>query len=246
MTVTLAFCRQGQQKLESELAKKPEAVIVPTEFIQREFVERFPQYDGKTHAIHHGCDHIQNLSHREETVALGNYFLYVGRLERRKNVTSLIAAFDLFCEEGGEAELIIVGSDGFAAHEAKERVEQSAFKERISMRGYVGSQELESLYAKALAFVYPSHYEGFGIPIIEAMKMGVPVLTSNFGAMKEVGGEGALLVDPSDRIAFSEALHRLSRESEEKEKLKARGLQRATELTWKNSAEKTFELYRSL
>lgn len=241
------FCRLGQEKIEKEIEKNPEAIIVPTEFVKEELVTRFPSLVEKTFAIHHGCDHLPSQDREQDEGEVGSkYFLYVGRLEKRKNVSGLIEAFNLFCEKKEDVNLIIVGSEGFGAKEIKEKAQSSVCRQRIIFKGYVDNERLKTLYQNAMAFVYPSLYEGFGIPLIEAMRMSIPVLTSSFGAMKEVGGEGALLVDTLDGPSFAHALLNLATSEELRQQLICRGYNRSLEFTWEQTAEQTLAVYNTI
>lgn len=111
------------------------------------------------------------------------------------------------------------------------------------MLGYVDDADLPALYNAATAFVYPSFYEGFGLPILEAMACGTPVITSSISSLPEVAGDAALLVDPTDTKALAFALQRLVKDSSLREDLSRRGLQRSGLFTWRQSAEKTLTVY---
>jgi glycosyltransferase involved in cell wall biosynthesis len=133
--------------------------------------------------------------------------------------------------------------DGFGAAEELRAVDQSPARDRIDVLGYVTSAELDSLYSRARMFAFPSLDEGFGMPILEAMAHGVPVLTSNCSAMPEVAGDAALLVDP---LNIGDALLRLAEDQSLRDDLIRRGLERVRQFTWESAIEKTWAVYEEL
>ena len=125
-----------------------------------------------------------------------NVILNVGAIQKRKNIARLVAAFETVAPEW---RLVLAGSDGYGAEEIRARIAASPARERIAVLGYVTPEELAGWYARASVFAFPSLDEGFGMPVLEAMAAGVPVVTSNRSALPEVAGDAALLVDPEER-----------------------------------------------
>ena len=168
------------------------------------------------------------------------YFLYVGTIQPRKNLARLI---DAFAGSGaGGARLVIAGKRGWLAEGIERRAAELDVSGRVRLAGYVPDDDLPALMAGALAFVFPSLYEGFGMPVLEAMACGAPVLTSCTSSLPEVAGDAALLVDPEDSRALAAALGRLASEPELRADLRRRGLARAARFTWDRCAEETLRV----
>jgi glycosyltransferase involved in cell wall biosynthesis len=170
--------------------------------------------------------------------------LFVGAIQKRKNIARLVKAFERLPDPW---KLVLAGStDGYGAADELRAVDESPRRASIEVLGYVSAARLESLYARASIFSFPSLDEGFGMPVLDAMAHGVPVITSNGSALPEAAGDAALLVDPTDTDALSEALVRLSSDDALRQDLIHRGLARARELTWESAVEKTWAVYNEL
>lgn len=181
----------------------------------------------------------------------GRYFLFVGTLEPRKNLERVLAAFAEFREtsrEAGAHQLVVVGSKDFAHGIFFKRLLQSHPQalSRVLFTGHVGHDQLNALYAGATGFLYPSLYEGFGMPILEAMGSGTPVITSNTTSIPEVAGEAALLVDPLQTHAIRDAMIRVAGEEGLRQKLIAKGLERIRLFSWKKTVSELLSVYHSL
>jgi glycosyltransferase involved in cell wall biosynthesis len=139
-----------------------------------------------------------------------NYFLFVGTLEPRKNVISIILAFASFCElSKRDMRLVIVGREGWHFDSIYNKVVELHLEDKVLFTGYVEESEKKDLLHYSYLFIYPSFYEGFGIPVLEAMSYGIPTITSNISSMPEVAGDAAVLVDPMNIIEIREAMLRL-------------------------------------
>src|SRR5262245_48299773 len=169
------------------------------------------------------------------------YFLFVGNLEPRKNLERLIEAFAQM--PGKDHDLVIVGNSWYRAADAENKARSMGLNGRVKFRGYVAKGELPALYSGATALVYPSLLEGFGLPVIEAMACGTPVITSNNSALREVSGNAAVLVDPMSVSALTEAMTLVAEDARAREELSRRGLKRASEFSWKKTAELTLDAY---
>jgi alpha-1,3-rhamnosyl/mannosyltransferase len=173
------------------------------------------------------------------------YFLCVGTLEPRKNLVRTVRAYStLPAEVRRRFPLVVVGAVGWHEGAIVAELEPLVRAGDARVLNYVDDQALRALYAGARCLLYPSLYEGFGLPIAEAMASGVPVLTSNVGCMKELAEGAALLVDPSDTDGIARGLRRLLDDDGERASLRAAGLERARALTWRRCAERTLEVYR--
>lgn len=152
-----------------------------------------------------------------------------------KNLKTLLQAFDHISQENSELDLVICGLG-----------KQSSSIARVKYLGYVTREELASLYKGALAFVFPSAYEGFGYPVLEAMSYGTPVISSNATSLAEVVGDGGILVDPYDVGGYVEAISRLIKSPDLRAKLIKRGKKRASELKWEDTAKQTLNILRKV
>jgi glycosyltransferase involved in cell wall biosynthesis len=169
--------------------------------------------------------------------------LFVGAIQKRKNVARLVAAFESL---PAGWKLVLAGSSGYGSEEALAAVESSRRRSDITVTGYVDDAELERLYGRATVFAFPSLDEGFGIPILEAMAHGVPVLTSDVSALPEVAGDAAMLVDPRRTEAIAAGLKELIDNSDLRSELAKRGRRRAAEYTWDRAAQATWGVYSEL
>ncbi len=245
------FRDSGQQQMNFLFEKcQPDRVIVPTETVKHEILNRWQGWEDRVVAIPHGGDHLLAKTDKVTgTQAPGHdfpYFLYVGHLENRKNLDGILSAFEKYCEQDSEIRLVLVGKDGFNAQSFHQRIQASKFKDRILLKGFVTDQALATLYQQARAFLFPSFYEGFGFPILEAMALGCPVLTSNFGSMKEVAGQAAFLVDPHSLESMQDGLKALHESDSQRQKLIEAGLSRVKQFTWQNTAQQVVQVYKEL
>ena len=176
----------------------------------------------------------------------GPYLLFVGTLEPRKNVPTLLRAFARLAKEIPH-KLILAGGQGWNAGEILETIEALGLSGRVVRAGYVQTQgELGALYSAADAFVFPSLYEGFGLPVVEAMKCGCPVVTSDNSSMPEVGGSAAVYCDAQDAEGLASAIRGVLEDTALRENLAASGLERAKRFSWQACAETTLGVYRKV
>ncbi|MBK5294981.1 MAG: glycosyltransferase family 4 protein [Acidobacteriia bacterium] len=169
--------------------------------------------------------------------------LSVGALQKRKNTIRLVEAFER-CPPGWK--LVLAGSHGYEAGEALSRIEASPRRADIELTGYVDDVTLQGWYGRAGIFAFPSLDEGFGMPVLEAMSRGIPVLTSNRGALPEVSLDAALLVDPESTGAIADGLRRLITDESLQQTLRRKGLLRAAQFSWENAVKRTWQVYLEL
>jgi glycosyltransferase involved in cell wall biosynthesis len=237
-----------------QLARVQERIITVSENTARD-IERFfriPRHRLKV--IHNGLDH-QRFYPQDATRAFGvaldkfklerPFFLYVARLEHPgKNHVRLIDAFDQFKSQTKSDWLLALGgSDWHGAEAIHQRIAHSPFKEEIRTLGFVADDELPTLYSAASAFVYPSLFEGFGLPPIEAMACGCPVICSARGSLAEVVQQAALIVEPEDTSSMADALVKFYSNSKLRDDFRLKGLLRAADFSWKRAALETLALY---
>ncbi|MDR2637493.1 MAG: glycosyltransferase family 4 protein [Zoogloeaceae bacterium] len=177
----------------------------------------------------------------------GGYLLCVGTLEPRKNLPVLFAAYRALPDSlRRRYPLVVAGMSGWHCENMRQGVEELVRKGEIRFPGYVPDESLPFLYAGAAAFAYPSRYEGFGLPPLEAMASGVPVMTSNRTSLPEVVGDAGLMADPDDVDGFSQGLRRLLENPDEAADFARRGRARAAAFSWRRAARETREVYRQV
>jgi len=172
------------------------------------------------------------------------YALYVGTLEPRKNITVLLHAFAAL--EDKETLLVLAGAKGWMYEQIFSLVTQLGIESRVKMLGYVENDDLPVLYTEAQVFVYPSLFEGFGLPVLEAMQCGAPVITTNVSSLPEVAGDAALLISPDDTAGLAAALTRVLSEPGLREEMRGKSLTQAARFSWQKTAEMTMEAYQSV
>ena len=169
------------------------------------------------------------------------FILFVGTLEKRKNVPLLIKAFNEFKSYGLKHKLVIVGGKGWKFAEVFDLIKILKLKDDVIFTDYVPDNDLVKFYNTADLFVYPSLYEGFGLPPLEAMACGCPVITSNISSLPEVVGDAGLMIDPNDVVSLTESMHEILTNEGLKEDYINKSLERAKMFSWKKTAEKTWK-----
>lgn len=234
---------------------RADRVIVVSSFTKNEVIDVFGIQEEKIQVIYNGV--AAHFSQIEDKGAIeqvfkkygidGNYILFVGKLEARKNLAGLIEAFRLFKKESKlEHKMVLVGSLGWKAEEILEKLDEYGLQEDVVRLGYVCDEDLPFLMNGADVFLYPSLYEGFGIPVLEAMACGTPVVASNTTSLPEVVGDTGLLVNPTSPGEIAEALTRILVDSALRKTLIMKGLERAASFTWRHAAEQTLRLYKDM
>lgn len=174
------------------------------------------------------------------------YILFLGTLEPRKNIVRLIEAFNVLGPEFSSYRLIIAGKPGWHYEGILEAMENSANKSRILRLGYVSAKDKAPLIAGCDALVYPSLYEGFGLPVLEGMAAGAPVITSNASSLPEVAGDAAVIVDPSSTEQIAAAMRSLLSDQTLRTKLRMAGRQQAAKFSWERTASLTYAAYQQV
>lgn len=174
-----------------------------------------------------------------------NYILFVGSIEPRKNLIGLINAFDKI-KTKIKHKLVIVGGKGWLNSEIYAAIQEKKLESKVIFTGYVSDEELVAIYNLADVFVYPSFYEGFGIPPLEAMACGTPVITSNTSSLPEVVGEGGIMLDPSDTRAWASSICRVLRDESLRSKMVLNGLLQAKKFSWERTARETLKVFEEV
>jgi len=231
--------RQRFTHLARQAASRSDLIVTVSHHTARQVEELLGVEPTRIRVVHHGADlPPQHPSPNTQHPPQRPLLLHVGAIQTRKNIARLVAAV-----EGLDAELVLAGSDGYGAAEIRARIEASPARERIRCLGYVDRATLDGLYQTAAALVFPSLEEGFGIPVLEAMAAGLPVVTSNRSGTAEAAGDAAVLVDPTDVEAIRAGIERALGDAAD---LIRKGRERAAQFTWPRAARETLAVYREL
>lgn len=235
--------------------KKAEKIIVPSQVTKNDIIEYYKIGSEKIEVIYHGFTSQQLPASSYQPA--NKYILFVGMIQPRKNIQGLIEAFEILknsiqhprlqrCSICGQAassiQLIIIGSKGWLWKKVFEKAEKSKYKKDIIFTEQLSSEKLLEFYQNAEVFVLPSFYEGFGLPILEAMANGVPVIAGNNSSMIEIVGEAGILINPYKPKEIAEAIKKIIQDKNFKEKLVEKGLKQAKKFTWEECAEKTIKV----
>ncbi len=237
-------------RLEEHLAAA-DKVLAVSETTKRDLVKLLNVAPGKIEVVYNGVsERFRRLDGVPERVKLQyrlpeRFLLFVGTVEPRKNLPRLIKAFDAAARNIPHA-LVIVGAKGWKAAPMYRAITESPFRDRILFTGYVDDDDLPALYNLADALVYPSLYEGFGIPVVEAMACGTPVMTSNGSALAEIADGAAVLVDPLDVGRMGEAIERVVGDDGLRADLRANGFERARRFSWDVAASQVVACFQAL
>lgn len=175
-----------------------------------------------------------------------DFILYVGLIEPRKNLPILVRSYSQLLAAGLDQPLVIVGRQGWHFEQVHQLIKQLGIEKKVVFTGYIPDQDLPFIYNLARVFVYPSTYEGFGFPPLEAMACGTPVITTAVSAMLDTVADGGVLVPPKDERALTDALILVLRDRSFRENLSSRGLQQASNFTWERTAKETVRIYEQV
>jgi glycosyltransferase involved in cell wall biosynthesis len=242
----------------SALAGQAQHILAPSKATARDVGSSYSVPPERITVTPLGIDHIrfalrEQPSDRTFRAAYDlnrPYILTAATIESRKNFESVIEAYDLFRSRGGEAlPLVIIGKKGFGYDRVRKTAKAAMFADDIRFLGFVPEKHKPALFRGASAFLFPSFYEGFGLPVLEAMASGVPVITSFTSSLPEIAGDAAIYVDPFNVEDMTRALQVLFDPTDGKslqQMLTKKGIERAKQFTWKKTAEKTLEILRQL
>ncbi len=225
-------------------------VIAVSEFTRHEILDRVSIAPERVTTIYEAvdpayyprsksdCDRVRGRLEVPES-----YFLVVGTIEARKNLERLLAAYALLPRKD-RPYLVLAGGRGYHYDRVLEAVQTHRLEDQVRFLGFVNDDDLPALYTGAECLLYPSRYEGFGLPILEAMACGCPVITSDHGSMAEVAGSAAILVDPNSSESIADGIMTLLHDSALRDRLVAKGHSRVKEFSWRSTAEQTLAVYR--
>jgi glycosyltransferase involved in cell wall biosynthesis len=230
------------------------AIITPTQAVKQELSERFKIDPGRITVTPEAprTNFRPMVAAESELVRkrLGiddEFILFVGTIEPRKNLLTLLRAFDRILKTTNQkTQLVIAGGEGWLRNDLHRFLREADFGDRLRMTGYLDDEDLRALYSSCTLFVYPSLYEGFGLPPLEAMACGAPVIASRIPALVETLSDKATLVDPGNEIELASAIVGLLNDEKARQALSAAGLNHAAKFSWAETARRTFEVYESV
>lgn len=233
------------------IARKAKAIITPSETVKNEVCEHLGIAADKVFAIpeaargsFYRASPAETAAVRERLGVESDFILFVGTVEPRKNVLNLVRAFEELAQgDSLRVQLVIAGERGWLLNDLNTCLASSPIKERVLFTGHLSDDELRALYSSCKLFVYPSLYEGFGLPLLEAMACGAPVITSNVPSIVETVGDVARLVSPNDVHDIAQGIKRLIENAEERERRSTAGIQHAQKFSWQRAATATLEVY---
>ena len=233
--------------------KRATRIVAVSHATEHDLIKKIGVEPGRISVVHLGYDDrvyhtgytSKETSHTVEKFGLTNGFiLYCGTLQPRKNIVRLIEAYALILSKHTlPHKLVIVGKPGWKVNQVFRRVEQLGLRDRIVFTGYLPTKELALLLNRAAVFAFPSLYEGFGLPLLEAMACGVPVVTSDVSSMPEVVGDAAVLANPYDVQDLADAIARVLFEPNLRGQLTARGRERIKSFSWEKTARETLQVF---
>jgi glycosyltransferase involved in cell wall biosynthesis len=228
-------------------------IITPSEFSRRDLIETYNVAPERvTVTLEAAAPHFRPASAETVTAVkrrygiAGDYVLAVGSIQPRKNLVRLVRAYSDLRRSRSQANLprlVLVGKRAWLYGETLRAVEQSGVAANVIFTGYVPERDLPALYTGALCFVYPSYFEGFGLPPLEAMSCGAPVIAGDRTSLPEVVGDAGMLVNPFDTDAIGAGLARLIDDEDLRATLRQRGLERAARFNWRDTARQTLQVY---
>ena len=232
-------------------AHRARAVLADSHATKQDIVELLGVDADRVHVVYPGREAAFHTKPADEVLLFRRknkldrpFVLFVGTLEPRKNVDVLVKAFGVLAGDGFQGDLVLAGGSGWATEAIDRALEESPVRGRIHRIGYVKQEDLPYWYCAADLVVYPSSYEGFGIPVLEAMASGTPVITSNRSSLPEVAGDAALTVDPHDIRQLASAMSAVLASPERCADMRARGLAQARKFEWTVAAERCLSLYQ--
>jgi glycosyltransferase involved in cell wall biosynthesis len=222
-------------------------ILTPSANTKRDLINFYKLPENKIKIIYPGLSSVFNEPQKQtKNLQLpDNYILFLGALEPRKNVLGVISAFEqIFNYLPLPYSLVIAGAPGWKNKDIFEKIEKSPLKQKITFIGYVKNEDKPELYRRAAVFVYPSFYEGFGFPVLEAMQSGLPVITSNRSSLPEIVNDSAWLTEPNKPAQIAEGLSEILNNPTIKEVLIQKSIKQATHFTWNKAAREFLEILK--
>lgn len=236
-------------------ARHADRILTDSQCTKRDLVTHYQIPEAKIHVIACGVEErFQPLADREilsrikatYQITASQVVLYVGSIHTRRNVTTLIRAFQRVCQHVPDVQLVLVGKLEYPYLDLPALMKELGVTRQVLWPGYVRDEDLPGLYNLADAFIYPSSYEGFGLPVLEAMACGTPVITANTSSLPEVVGDAAILIDPVNLGDMTDAMTQLLNNADLRQDFSARGIARARQFSWERTARETLHVYQEV
>lgn len=235
-------------------ARIADAIVAASENTRSDIIKLMGVSGQKVHTIPYGISPIfhpvtdpEELCRARAKYELPEkYFIYVGNFEPRKNIPGLIRAFARLRPKDINCWLVLAGTRGWQDSAIFSTLEELNLADRVLLPGFISQADLPAIYSSSIALVYPSRYEGFGLPVLEAMACGAPVITSNISSMPEIVGDAGILIDPTDEDELADAMHRVSSNNGLRAQLAGTGINRAKSFSWDRAARETLSVYSNI
>jgi len=229
----------------NQAVKRSQIIICVSRYVRKQLIGLSPSIEPKIHVTLEACDDVSIKQTEQKEISIpGPYFFYVGNVHPHKNVEFLLRSFSQFRKEYSNYYLVLSGKDNYFWHQLKEYANRNKLNINVVFTGYVDDSKLAYLYSRAVAYVFPSLSEGFGLPVLEAMIHSCPVLSSNATSLPEVGGNAAIYFDPRDESSLIFQMKRISEDEQVRNDYIERGLTRVHQFGWKKMAEDTLAVYK--
>jgi len=235
----------------SSILKRADHIITNSNFTAQDVINYFPLTKNKTSGILLGKEDFfkptPNLPILAKLGLQAPYILHTGTIEPRKNLPLLVKAFEqIKKEKPTNLQLVLVGKLGWKSASLQQQIAASPFKKDIKLLGYVERAVLPTIYTGATAFVYPSHFEGFGLPVLEAMSCGTPVVVSNTSSLPEIIGTAGLAFSPNNLDQLIKSIHQILEDRILQQTLSKQSLLQATKFSWHKTAQETLKIFEQL
>ncbi|MFZ2975966.1 MAG: glycosyltransferase family 1 protein [Candidatus Moraniibacteriota bacterium] len=227
-------------KLSCRWAKK---IIAVSKNTKKDLIELYKIPEKKIEVIYNGLNIEQKTKNSEQYEKYKPYLLFVSRLEKRKNVAGIISAFEILKEKYKiKHKLVLAGRPGFGYQEIKIKMNNSEYKDEIIEFGFAQEDEKFNLIKNAEVFLFPTFYEGFGLPILEAQSLGVPVVTSNVSSLPEVGGDSVAYATPTEPISIADSIYKIISDNNFKNAIIEKGYENVKKFSWDKCASEIVRL----
>jgi glycosyltransferase involved in cell wall biosynthesis len=243
--------RRFMQLLLPHFLRAADIVIADSDCTRRDALRRYGIPEEQLRVVHLGVnagfkpiDAATAQAVRERYQLPERFILSVGTIEPRKNLLVLLEAYHALRQQGADVQLVIAGKRGWRNEPFFERLQTLGLTDKVKLLGFLPDDDLPALYSLAAVFAFPSLYEGFGLPVLEAMACGTPVICSNASSLPEVAGEAAIQIVPTDVREWTQALKRVSQDAALRASLRERGVRQAARFTWETTARHTYAIYQ--
>lgn len=234
----------------NQAVRRADKLIVVSEFTKQELIKYFPAATTKTiEVVYHGYDrdlyNPEKITSKDEVLGRYGlkkpYFLYIGRLESKKNIIGLLNGFRQYCQDNPDnrEELVLAGKRGQEFADIVNLLNDPVLKDRVKELGWTPEADIPTLLSSAVVFVMPSWYEGFGMPLVQAMALGTPIIAANSGSLPEVATEAGLYFDPTSADELAQKLTEIVNNQDLRYNLSKAGITRAKLFSWQKAAQET-------